>query len=161
LQRHVLVSNHVSTADLLFLFQRPQRYIHLITTALPQQVYACKHLPAILQPANKLTYTALAEAQATQPQQQQQQQQLGAAEGIPLHSSGHRSGSSGEAGVSHHSLQARPSSHLQQQGLQHGQHTGSHLQQQQQQHSTVGQQREQEPSVHLFPEGGMTNGKGA
>jgi hypothetical protein len=160
----VLVSNHVSTADLLFLFQRPQRYIHLITSALPQQVYACKHLPAILQPANKQTYTTLAEAQ-----QQQQQQQPAATQGITLHttsphnssssSSGLSNGNGGEAGVSHHSLQAASAMHLQQLDLLHEQHTGNYLQQQQQ-HSGAAQQQEQQPSVHLFPEGGMTNGKG-
>lgn len=160
-QRHVLVSNHISTADLLVLFQRPQRYVHLITTALPAKVYACQHLPAILQPADKRTYLSIAEQTA---QQQQQQDQ-----GLRLQTS---SSSSGEAGPSLHSLHATPVDHL-----QHQQHHSS--MQEQHAHANGGisssssssrqtgqasqlqpQQDPQQPSVHLFPEGGMTNGKG-
>eukprot|EP00877_Chromochloris_zofingiensis_P005971 jgi/Chrzof1/1627/Cz10g14320.t1 len=58
--RHVLVSNHVTVADLLILFQRPDKYVHLITSALPGQVYAAKHLPAMLRPASKDMYEQLA-----------------------------------------------------------------------------------------------------
>eukprot|EP00775_Hariotina_reticulata_P006685 gene6685-6908_t len=43
-QRHVLVSNHVSVGDLLVLFQQPQRYVHLITNALPQQFETAEHV---------------------------------------------------------------------------------------------------------------------
>ena len=34
--RHVLVSNHVTTGDLLSLYRLPHRYIHLVSPALPQ-----------------------------------------------------------------------------------------------------------------------------
>ena len=36
--RHVLVSNHVSTGDLMVLYRRPVRYVHLVSTALPVRV---------------------------------------------------------------------------------------------------------------------------
>lgn len=32
---HVLVSNHTTSGDLMCLFELPQRYTHLITTAMP------------------------------------------------------------------------------------------------------------------------------
>jgi hypothetical protein len=145
------------------LFQRPQRYAHLITTALPQKVYACQHLPAILQPADKRTYLSIAEPLS---KQQQQQRVPSILAGLPLQAS-----SSGEAGPSLHSLHAAPASHLQHQHTQHehlqqAQHSGgsgssssssAHVDQP----AAGGQLQEQQlPSVHLFPEGGMTNGKG-
>ena len=37
-ERHVLVSNHVTTGDLIALYQRPRRIVHLISTALPKRV---------------------------------------------------------------------------------------------------------------------------
>ena len=37
-QRHVLVSNHVTTGDLMMLYKRPQRYVHLVAPGLPQRV---------------------------------------------------------------------------------------------------------------------------
>lgn len=37
-ERHVLVSNHVTTGDLIALYQRPKRIVHLISTALPKRV---------------------------------------------------------------------------------------------------------------------------
>lgn len=30
--RHVVVSNHVSVGDLMVLFQRPKRYVHIVTS---------------------------------------------------------------------------------------------------------------------------------
>jgi len=197
----VLVSNHVSTADLLVLFQRPQRYIHLITTALPEKVYACDHLPAILQPASKPTYLALAETQQTQQQAQQQQHVDGDQQQQPQHQqvalpgaqANYSSSSSSSivtgsvVGSSHSPLLMQTNPPQLQQHEQHLQHVqaaalgeghnssnsssggvdlgpvqhmspSSTLSQQQgmvQQH-----RQQQQPSVHLFPEGGMTNGKG-
>lgn len=37
-ERHVMVSNHVSTGDLVALYKLPRRYVHLVSTALPEQV---------------------------------------------------------------------------------------------------------------------------
>ena len=37
-ERHVLVSNHVTTGDLMMLYKRPQRYVHLVAPGLPQRV---------------------------------------------------------------------------------------------------------------------------
>lgn len=154
-QRHVLVSNHVSVGDLLMLFQRPQRYIHLITNALPQPVYATQHLPAILQPATKGTYMQIADQlqQAQQQQQEQQHQQNATFSGaeaamqhhiastgsLVLHESNTSSSSSGSSSSSTISSSSMESS------------TRSS--------SSSSSDREQ-ASIHLFPEGGMTNGDG-
>lgn len=47
--RHVMVSNHVTPGDLMVLFQGlPQRYTHLITTAMPPRVTATHNLPCTL-----------------------------------------------------------------------------------------------------------------
>lgn len=47
--RHIMVTNHVTPADLLVLFEGlPQRYIHLITTAMPQRCTATRNLPLVL-----------------------------------------------------------------------------------------------------------------
>jgi hypothetical protein len=116
-QPHVLVSNHLSVGDLMVLFTRPQRYIHLITNALPQPVYAASHLPVILQPASKSSYEQLAatfhsnldasiasfsemesdsEEAVEQPQQQQQQHMTkGVLEPQPA---GHRVDAAGSGG---------------------------------------------------------------
>uniref|UniRef100_A0A383VUK4 Phospholipid/glycerol acyltransferase domain-containing protein n=1 Tax=Tetradesmus obliquus TaxID=3088 RepID=A0A383VUK4_TETOB len=164
-QRHVLVSNHVSVGDLLMLFQQPQRYVHLITSALPRQVYGTQNLPAILQPANKETYLAIAAQQQQQQQQQQelQQQQLQQQQQqqVPLLQPQHHqqlrvdpmaAGSFGTtSSSSHHSSSSHtdlPEHHQQQQ------------QQQQQQHSVAWSSADSAASVHVFPEGGMTNGSG-
>lgn len=44
------------------LFQRPHRYTHLITTAMPGRVTSTKHLPLNLQPASPEIYDKLAQA---------------------------------------------------------------------------------------------------
>ena len=63
--RHVAVSNHVSNGDLLMLFGHARgRYLHLITPLLPKEVFATKNLPAILAPASRDTYEALADIAA-------------------------------------------------------------------------------------------------
>lgn len=36
--RHVMVSNHTTVGDMMFLFTAPRRYVHLITSSLPSQV---------------------------------------------------------------------------------------------------------------------------
>lgn len=36
--RHVLASNHVTTGDLMMLYKRPQRYVHLVAPGLPRRV---------------------------------------------------------------------------------------------------------------------------
>ena len=36
--RHVLVSNHVTTGDMMALYRRPRRIVHLISTGLPKRV---------------------------------------------------------------------------------------------------------------------------
>ncbi|GIL53946.1 hypothetical protein Vafri_9513 [Volvox africanus] len=61
--RHVMVSNHCSVGDLMMLFSHPslpQRYTHLITSALPAQVTRARHLPVIMRPASPATYDELA-----------------------------------------------------------------------------------------------------
>lgn len=57
--KHVLVSNHISVGDLNVLFPLPQRYIHLITPAIPARVTHCQNLPVILRPATPQTYEEL------------------------------------------------------------------------------------------------------
>ncbi len=56
-----MVSNHTTSADLMVLFQLPQRYTHLITTAMPPKVLATRHLPVVLRPATPDVYAQLAE----------------------------------------------------------------------------------------------------
>ncbi len=58
-----MVSNHCSVGDLMMLFSHPrlpQRYTHLITSALPQQVTAARHLPVVMRAASPATYDELA-----------------------------------------------------------------------------------------------------
>lgn len=136
-QRHVLVSNHTTVGDLLMLFQRPQRYIHLITNALPEPVYATQHLPAILQPANKGVYMQIAE----QSQRAQQQLQHHAVNGASL------------AG----GQQTAPSSNC---NMQHPSTSTSSNSSTSACSSSSSSSEAQEASIHLFPEGGMTNGAG-
>ncbi|KAG2434165.1 hypothetical protein HXX76_007892 [Chlamydomonas incerta] len=65
--RHLLVSNHCTVGDLMMLFSHPslpRRYTHLITSALPPRVTACKHLPVLLRPASPAMYDQLAAAAA-------------------------------------------------------------------------------------------------
>jgi 1-acyl-sn-glycerol-3-phosphate acyltransferase len=160
-QRHVLVSNHVSVGDLLMLFQQPQRYVHLITSALPRQVYGTQNLPAILQPANKDTYLAIAAQQQQQPVPLLQPQQHHQLRVNPLAASSFASAASSS---SHHSSSS--SSHADSPGYHH-------QQQQQQSHSAsaatdgaaaaaaaAAWESAAGSSVHVFPEGGMTNGSG-
>jgi hypothetical protein len=185
-QRHVLVSNHVSVGDLLMLFQQPQRYVHLITSALPQQVYGTSNLPAILQPANKETYLAIAAAQQQQGQEQsahllqlqQQQQQQHQLRVDPIAASSFN----GPANSHTRSSSSSSSSHLTSSSSSHADMPGEHHQQQQQQQSvstpssstaaaaaaaaagssswTAAMESIGGSSVHVFPEGGMTNGCG-
>lgn len=143
------------------LFQRPQRYAHLITTSLPPQVYSCQHLPAILQPADKRTYLALAEAQQPTQQEHSQQQQLSNGLGA-LHLP---ASSTNPIGSSHlHSQHLESVVHLQQQEQQHLASSPSPASSSTNGSSSSGQAgapgQQEQPSVHLFPEGGMTNGKG-
>eukprot|EP00878_Enallax_costatus_P009580 GHUV01010010.1.p1 GENE.GHUV01010010.1~~GHUV01010010.1.p1 ORF type:complete len:320 (+),score=72.39 GHUV01010010.1:204-1163(+) len=144
-QRHVLVSNHTSVGDLLMLFQRPQRYIHLITNALPEPVYATQHLPAFLQPANKGVYMQLAEQiQQAHLQAQQQQQQHQHA----VHSIG---------SVGDHA--APDNTHSIQHSVSNG--SGSHSNGSSAASCSISSSSEaQRAPIHLFPEGGMTNGAG-
>lgn len=138
-QRHVLVSNHTSVGDLLMLFQRPQRYIHLITNALPEPVYAAQNLPVFLQPANKGVYMQLAE------QQQQQTQQPGTLHTVgPAATQNHAALGSTQSPQHSNSNSSRDASG-------NGIDTTC----------SIGQSGEaQQASIHLFPEGGMTNGAG-
>jgi hypothetical protein len=176
-QRHVLISNHVSVGDLLMLFQQPQRYVHLITSALPQQVYGTHNLPAILQPANKETYLVIAAAQQGQQQQGQEQsahlllqQQHHQLRVDPLAASSFsRPANSHSSSSSSHQISSSSSSHTDM--------PGHHQQPQQQQQSasmpdasaaaaagspsfTAAMESIGSSSVHVFPEGGMTNGSG-
>lgn len=76
--RHVMVSNHVTPGDLMVLFQGlPQRYTHLITTALPPRVTATTNLPCALRFATpevleQLAAPPPAPAAGRQPQQPEQ-----------------------------------------------------------------------------------------
>ncbi|MEW5317582.1 MAG: hypothetical protein WDW38_008868 [Sanguina aurantia] len=65
--KHVLVSNHCSVGDLMMLFQGlPQRYVHLITTALPERVFKTSNLPVVLLPASADSFNALSLTSAPQ-----------------------------------------------------------------------------------------------
>ncbi len=57
---HVLVSNHVSVGDLMLLFRLPQRYAHLVTSALPEATTRTRNLPARLLPASTQVIERLA-----------------------------------------------------------------------------------------------------
>ncbi|GBF90290.1 hypothetical protein Rsub_02396 [Raphidocelis subcapitata] len=133
--RHVLVSNHVSNGDLLMLFNRARRYTHLITPLLPAPVFATRNLPAILAPANKGTYEALAGAAAAaaaaggNDAPSAHDAAARGADGAP--SSSGRAGSGGGGGGGGGTAAGR------------GLHPEA-----------------LEAPVHLFPEGGMTNGRG-
>jgi hypothetical protein len=59
--RHVLASNHVSVGDLMMLFQLPQRYVHLVTSALPAATTRARNLPARLVPASSQAIEQLAQ----------------------------------------------------------------------------------------------------
>ena len=37
-ERHVLVSNHITTGDMMMLYKRPERTIHLISSTVPERV---------------------------------------------------------------------------------------------------------------------------
>ena len=37
-QQHVMVSNHVSTGDMMALYSLPQSYVHLVSSSLPHRV---------------------------------------------------------------------------------------------------------------------------
>jgi hypothetical protein len=64
-EHHVLVSNHTTSADLMTLFNMPgQRYVHLITTAMPARVTSTRHLPVVLRPASPEVYDDLARQHA-------------------------------------------------------------------------------------------------
>ncbi|KAK9809268.1 hypothetical protein WJX72_012446 [[Myrmecia] bisecta] len=66
-QRHVLVSNHVTAGDLMILYRRPQHYVHLISTAIPQAVAEAKNHRVRLVHASPESYNALAERIHTDP----------------------------------------------------------------------------------------------
>lgn len=34
-ERHVMVSNHITAGDLMVLYSRPERYVHLVTASIP------------------------------------------------------------------------------------------------------------------------------
>jgi hypothetical protein len=59
--RHVLVSNHVAVGDLMMLFRLPQRYAHLVTSALPEATTKTRNLPARLLPASPPVMEQLAQ----------------------------------------------------------------------------------------------------
>jgi hypothetical protein len=142
--RHVLVSNHVSNGDLLMLFGRPRRYLHLITPLLPKPVFKTANLPAILAPANKDTYEALAEVAGGSGGGGGASSSSGGRHEAPAHVRP-ASGSGAWSSSSNTSGSAAPDVPC----------------------AAVGQRRrrrlppESEAApVHLFPEGGMTNGRG-
>jgi hypothetical protein len=152
-QRHVLVSNHVSVGDLLMLFQQPQRYVHLITSALPRQVYGTQNLPAILQPANKETYLAIAAAQ----QQQQQQQRS-----VPVlqPQQHHHLRVDPMAASSFASSSSSSSSHTEAPSHQQQSHSAPAVDAAAAAGWSSAMRSAAGASVHVFPEGGMTNGSG-
>lgn len=57
---HVLVSNHLTAGDLIFLYTRPNKYVHLITPALPEAVTKVKNHRIIFRHATPATYDQLA-----------------------------------------------------------------------------------------------------
>ncbi|KAF5832270.1 hypothetical protein DUNSADRAFT_11913 [Dunaliella salina] len=57
---HVMVSNHTNCGDLMALFTLPQRYIHLISPAIPAKAMNTQNLPVVLRPAVLDTYDAIA-----------------------------------------------------------------------------------------------------
>jgi len=59
-KRHVLVSNHLTAGDLIVLYTRPQKYIHLITAALPERVTQVKNHRVVLRHATPAVYDRLA-----------------------------------------------------------------------------------------------------
>eukprot|EP00873_Tetraselmis_striata_P015839 jgi/Tetstr1/436103/TSEL_024951.t1 len=59
-ERHVLVSNHLTAGDLIVLYTRPQRYIHLITPAVPEAATRVANHRVLLRHATPATYDALA-----------------------------------------------------------------------------------------------------
>lgn len=167
--RHVLVSNHISVGDLLVLFQQPQRYVHLITSALPPQVYATEHLPAILQPANKETYLAIAAAQQIRLEDQTAAQQshaapfqhlglLGSAVAATTTTSGIRStsSSSDDSQLGRSSSNGSRSSEEQQAAV--GGAAAAALAAAASCRAAIAAVKD--APVHVFPEGGMTNGSG-
>lgn len=65
-----MVSNHCSVGDLMMLFSHPtlpQRYTHLITSALPSQVTCARHLPVVMRTASPATYDELASSSEPSP----------------------------------------------------------------------------------------------
>jgi hypothetical protein len=189
-ESHVLVSNHLSVGDLMMLFTRPHRYVHLITAALPGPVYGTKHLPVILKAASKESYEELANALHTpltsmssfseddsdgeQDSQHKvpswliKQSQMETAArthtsssssssgGGNSHSSSSSSGDTPSTSFSHHHLGL--DDHIRQ---HHPQHQGAPLghQQQPKQQEQQGSESPDLTAIHVFPEGGMTNGK--
>jgi hypothetical protein len=153
--RHVLVSNHVSNGDLLMLFGRPRRYLHLITPLLPKPVFKTRNLPAMLAPANKETFEALGEVAAAG----------GSGEAS---SSGHGgNGHGGHAAVAHAAAAHATAGHA-----VAGHDAAAAASERRASGGGAGTSgggaprrrrlpREAEAApVHLFPEGGMTNGRG-
>lgn len=158
---HILASNHVSVGDLLMLFGRPRRYAHLITPLLPRAVFATRNLPAILLPANKETYEALAAAAE-------------ASSGAVASSSGAEYGEAASApsasghNHNHHHAVNGAASHIVPPGssMSHGSSGGASGSGRGRGNGRVRSSKQRldreaaEAPVHLFPEGGMTNGKG-
>ena len=58
--RHVMVSNHITAGDLIALYSLPQRYIHLVTPAMPKAVTKVKHHRLQLRHATPQEYESLA-----------------------------------------------------------------------------------------------------
>uniref|UniRef100_A0A061S0Q5 Phospholipid/glycerol acyltransferase domain-containing protein n=1 Tax=Tetraselmis sp. GSL018 TaxID=582737 RepID=A0A061S0Q5_9CHLO len=58
--RHVLVCNHVTAGDLIILYTRTQRYVHLVTPALPRAVTQVNNHRIIFRHATPATYDSLA-----------------------------------------------------------------------------------------------------
>ena len=185
-ESHVLVSNHLSVGDLMMLFTRPHRYIHLITSALPGPVYGTKNLPVFLKPASKDSYEELAaaahtpfssissfsedesdvepEAQHKLPSWMAKQSQAAVA---AKHSSSSSSNGGDAAAVSspldHLSIKVdlHHQHHQQQQQQDEAGHGGlhQHLHHQQQQQEQQAAAASDITAIHVFPEGGMTNGR--